>query len=163
MLNHYISSKLDMNSSLCSLSDFFFADLAPLYCCCNSALQNDTDGLLICTLISKNQSLEKSRYISNPRKILGSANLDIFSSFAPGFFSSLWYKPSFFQDGDLGFEIDFDFSKPWFSEIRMQIKRPIVSLHLRLRGKQQFKFYSNYPLGPCKSSFVIIAIFQVQF
>ena len=85
------------------------------------------------------------------------------------------YKPSFFsgwrpgtksrfaEQKILGFETDFDFSRPWFSEIRGQIKRPRVSLHLRLRGKQQFKFYSNYPLGPCKSSFVIIAIFQVQF
>jgi hypothetical protein len=72
---------------------------------------------------------------------------------------SRFAKPKIF----LGYEIDFDFSRPRFSEIRVQIKRPRVSQHLRLRGKQQFKFYSNYPLGPCKSSFVIIAIFQVQF
>jgi hypothetical protein len=35
--------------------------------------------LLICTLISGNQILEKSRSVSNLRKISGSANLDFFS------------------------------------------------------------------------------------
>ena len=35
--------------------------------------------LLICTLISENQGSEKSRSILNPRKILGSSNLDLFS------------------------------------------------------------------------------------
>ena len=35
-------------------------------------------NLLICTLISKNQGLEKSGSISNHRKFLGSANLDFF-------------------------------------------------------------------------------------
>ena len=49
-------------------------------------------GLLICTLISENQGLEKSRSFSNPRKISGSINLDFFQ---------IWYKPSFFQVGDL--------------------------------------------------------------
>ena len=42
-------------------------------------LSSITYGLLICTLIYENQGLEKSRSISNPRKISGSANLDIFS------------------------------------------------------------------------------------
>ena len=48
-------------------------------------LQNETDkdiptiGLLICTLISENQGLEKLRSVSNPRKISGPANLDFFS------------------------------------------------------------------------------------
>jgi hypothetical protein len=46
-------------------------------------------GHLICTLIYENQGLEKSRSISNPRKISGSANLDFFSGLAPGFFSVL--------------------------------------------------------------------------
>ena len=48
-----------------------------------------TIGLLICTLISENQGLEKSRSASNLRKILGPANLDFFFSLSPGFFSDL--------------------------------------------------------------------------
>ena len=35
-------------------------------------------GLLICTLISENQGLEKSSSASNLRKISGPANLDFF-------------------------------------------------------------------------------------
>ena len=35
-----------------------------------------TSGLLICTLIFENQGLEKSRSVSNLRKISGPANLD---------------------------------------------------------------------------------------
>ena len=35
-------------------------------------------GLLICTLISENQGLEKSRSASNPRKISGPAHLNLF-------------------------------------------------------------------------------------
>ena len=50
-------------------------------------------GLLICTLISENQGLEKLRSVSNLRKISGPAHLD--------FFSGLWYKSSFFLGGDL--------------------------------------------------------------
>ena len=40
-------------------------------------------GLLICTLISENQGLEKSRSVSNIRKISGPANLDFFSRSPP--------------------------------------------------------------------------------
>ena len=40
-------------------------------------------GLLICTLISENQGLEKSRPVSNLRKISGPANLDFFSRSPP--------------------------------------------------------------------------------
>jgi hypothetical protein len=36
------------------------------------------NGFLICTLISENQGLEKSRSPSNLRKISGPANLDFF-------------------------------------------------------------------------------------
>ena len=35
-------------------------------------------GLLMCTLISENQGLEKLRSVSNLRKISGPANLDFF-------------------------------------------------------------------------------------
>ena len=38
-----------------------------------------TVGLLICTLISENQNLEKSKSVSNLGKISGPANLDFFS------------------------------------------------------------------------------------
>ena len=62
---------------------------------------------------------------------------------------SRFAKPKIF----LGFEIYFDFSRPWFSEIRVQIIRPRVSLHLRLRGKQQFKFYIQIaPQGHVKKT-----------
>ena len=67
-------------------------------------ISDNSHSLLICTLISENQGLEKSRSVSNPRNNSGSA---------------------FFQDGDLekksrfaepeiflGFEIDLDFSRP---------------------------------------------------
>jgi hypothetical protein len=40
-------------------------------------------ALLICTLISENQGLEKSRSISNPRKFSGPANHDFFSGLHP--------------------------------------------------------------------------------
>ena len=50
-------------------------------------------GLLICTLISENQSLEKSRSVSNPRKISGSANLHFFSGLHSEKKLSLYYKP----------------------------------------------------------------------
>ena len=76
-------------------------------------------------MISENQGLEKSRSDSNLRKISGPANLDFFFSLSPGFFSGLWYKPSFFLGGDLEkksrfagpeiflrFEADLDFSRP---------------------------------------------------
>ena len=40
-------------------------------------------GLLICTLISENKGLEKSRSVSNLRKISGPANLDFISRSPP--------------------------------------------------------------------------------
>ena len=41
-------------------------------------IQYTIDSLLICTLITENQGLEKSRSASNLRKISGPANLDFF-------------------------------------------------------------------------------------
>ena len=41
-------------------------------------LTKELVSLLICTLISENQGLEKSRSASNLRKISGPANLDFF-------------------------------------------------------------------------------------
>ena len=80
-----------------------------------------TCGLLICTLISENQGLVKSRSISNSRKISGSANLHFFSGFHPEKKLGLYYqhgknpgaKPEKNQGFQnlifLGFEIDLDF------------------------------------------------------
>ena len=42
---------------------------------------NKIFGLLICTLISENQGLEKSRSVSNLGKISAPANLDFFLGF----------------------------------------------------------------------------------
>ena len=51
-----------------------------------------TFGLLICTLISENQGLEKLRSDSNLRKILGPANLDFFLGFHLKKKLGLYYK-----------------------------------------------------------------------
>ena len=106
-------------------------------------------GHLICTLIYENQGFEKLRSISNLRKISGAADLifffsspEFFFSLSPEFFSDLWYKseknlvdklkknsgllkkkiryvgPEFL----LRFETDLNFSRPWFSEMKVQIK-----------------------------------------
>ena len=53
-------------------------------------------GLLIYSLISENQGLEKLRSVSNLRKISDPAHLDFFSVCHLDFFSDLWYKSSFF-------------------------------------------------------------------
>ena len=80
-------------------------------------------------MISENQGLERSRSTSSRWKISGPANLD--------FFSGLWKKSWVYTinlkkriaepDIFLGFEIELDLSRPWFSEIRVQIIRPIVT------------------------------------
>jgi hypothetical protein len=56
-------------------------------------LSQNLFGLLICTFIFENQGLEKSRSISNPRKISGSANPDFFSGLHPEKKLGLYYKP----------------------------------------------------------------------
>ena len=58
-------------------------------------------GLLICTLISENQGLEKSRSASNLRKISGPANLDFFSVCHLDFFQIYSINLVFFLGGDL--------------------------------------------------------------
>ena len=50
-------------------------------------------GLLICTLISENQGLEKSRSASNLRKISGPANLDFFLGLHLEKKLDLYHKP----------------------------------------------------------------------
>ena len=54
---------------------------------------SDLLGLLICTLISENQGLEKSRSDSNLRKISGPANLDFFSRSPPSKKLDLYHTP----------------------------------------------------------------------
>ena len=107
---------------------------------------------LFCTLISENQGLDKSRSVSNHRKIsvpvhlnFFSVHLNFFSVCHLNFFQiytinlkkSRWQTekklrctekkfrcagPEFF----LRFETDLNFSRPWFSEIKVQIKWPTV-------------------------------------
>ena len=61
----------------------------------NQGLEKSS-GHLICILISENQGLEKLRSVSNLRKISGPAHLDFFSVCHLDYFSGLWYKSSFF-------------------------------------------------------------------
>ena len=64
-----------------------------MYCKCgvNSDFQF-TLGLLICTLISENQVLEKLRSVSNLRKISGPGNLDFFLGLSLEKKLGLYYK-----------------------------------------------------------------------
>ena len=82
-------------------------------------------GLLICTLISENQGLEKLRSVSNLRKISGPAHLDFFSVCHLYFFQVYGINLAFFSrwrprkksrfagpEIFLRFEADLDFSRP---------------------------------------------------
>ena len=82
-------------------------------------------GLLICTLMSENLGLEKSRFVSNLIKISGPGNLDYFFLGLPLEKSQFcfinlkkihlrnWKKPRFAgPDIFLWFEADLDFSRP---------------------------------------------------
>ena len=109
-------------------------------------------GHLICTLISENQWLESLRSASNLRKISGPAHL-IFFSVDLSFFSvchlnffqiytinlkkSRWQTEKKLRCTEkkfrcagpeifLRFKTDLNFSRPWFSEIKVQNKRPTV-------------------------------------
>ena len=96
-------------------------------------------GLLICTLIPENQGLEKLRSaFQTLEKFQVLHTLIFFFSLSPWFFSGLWYESSFFSrwrprkksrfagtENFLRFEADLDFSRAWFSEIKVQIKRPM--------------------------------------
>ena len=105
----------------------------------------------MCTLISENQDLEKSRSASNLRKISGPANLDFFLGLHLKKKLSLYYKSEKnlvdklkkkFRSAEkkfrcagpeifLRFETDLNFSRPLFSEIKVQIKRPFVYFALQ--------------------------------
>ena len=71
--SHYLSRKQVFRPSL------IFLCYNSLACCKEMANFVHLGGLLICTMISKNQGLKKSRSISNSRKISDSINLDFFS------------------------------------------------------------------------------------
>ena len=83
-----------------------------------------TCSLLICTLNSEIQGLEKSRSISNLGKISGPAQLEFFSVCHLDFFQIyVWYKSSFFSTWRLDWKkIQFCrtwnpfkvYSRPWF-------------------------------------------------
>ena len=64
---------------------------------CDVIKQITFNGLLICTLISENQGLEKSRSTSNLRKISCPANLDFFSRSPPRKKLDLYHKPEKIQ------------------------------------------------------------------
>ena len=70
-------------------------------------------AFLICTLISENQGLEKSRSASNLRKFSGPANLDFFSVSHLDFFQVYSMNLAFFLGGDLGKNPGLNFSKVW--------------------------------------------------
>ena len=102
-------------------------------------------GHLICTLISENQGLEKLRSISNLRKISGPAHMNFFSVdlsyFSVCHLNSFqiytinikkiqvtnWKKIKVYwkkirsagTEIFLRFEVDLNFSRPWFSEIKV--------------------------------------------
>ena len=96
---------------------------------------------LFCTLISENQGLEKLRSILNLRKISGPAHLNFFQ-FVTWFFFQIytinlkktqvtnWKKTQVYWEKIqfagteifLRFETDLNFTRPWFSEIKVQIK-----------------------------------------
>ena len=60
--------------------------------CVAPAWNSTSVGLLICTLISENPGLKKSRSVSNLRKISGFANLDFFQGLHLRKKLGLYYK-----------------------------------------------------------------------
>ena len=121
-----------------------FPTLTPTKYFLDPQLQDIGDHLF-CTLISENQGLEKLRSVLNLKKISVPVHLiffsrpdpDFFFSLSAGFFSDLYHKPEKFP-GDklkkklrfagpeifLRFETDLNLSRPWFSEIKVQMKWP---------------------------------------
>jgi hypothetical protein len=88
---------------------------------------------LICTMISENQGREKLRSVSNLRKISGNAHMDFFSVCHLDFFQVYGINLAFFSwrhrkkiQVSRTWNFSKDWSRPWFSEIKVQIKRPHV-------------------------------------
>ena len=135
-------------------------------------------GLLICTLISENQGLKKSRSVSNLRKFLGPANLDIFFLVCHlDFFSDLQYKTSFFSrwrprknsrfagpEIFLRFEKDLDFHKSFCrlkGRITMRVQKVVTPLCKRrtpTKRKSRLDFLQSQ-----LSQYFRITIFQRCF
>ena len=92
--------------------------------------QGQPFGLLICALISENQGLEKAWSVSNLRKISGPVHLYLFLVYHLDFFQVYGINLASFLEKSkfagheifLRFETDFNYSRPWFSEIKVQIK-----------------------------------------
>ena len=108
-------------------------NIQSLFYIINEITEGLSNGLLICTLISENLGLEKSRFVSNLRKICGPAHLDFFSVCHLDFFQVYGIKLAFFSRWRprKKFQVcrTWNFSKVWskqFSEIKVQIKRPEV-------------------------------------
>jgi hypothetical protein len=93
-------------------------------------------------LISENQGLEKSGSASDHWKISGTGKLEFFLGLHLEKKLDLYHKPEK-NPGDklkkrcagpeifLRFETDLNFSRPLFSEIKVQIKRPFVYFALQ--------------------------------
>ena len=122
-----------------------------------------TYGHLFCTFISENQGLEKLRSTSNLRKISGPAHLKFFSvdlrffsvchlNFFHVYGINLkkklrWQTEKKLRSTEkkfscagpeifLRFETDLNFSRPWFSEIKVQIKWPLHRSKQFVTGSQ---------------------------
>ena len=114
---------------------------------CEYVSSKATLSHLFCTLISENQGLDKSRSVSNLIKISVPVHLIFFSVCHLNFFQvygtnlkkiqlTNWKKfrstekkfryagPEIF----LRFDTDLNFSQPWLSERKVQIKWPFVTL-----------------------------------
>ena len=72
---HTVKSKRKISQNFVAFSEYMNFNLIFFF---KTSSSFSNKRLLICTLIFENQGLEKSRPISNPRKISGSANLDFF-------------------------------------------------------------------------------------
>ena len=96
---------------------------------------NEILGLLICTVISENQVLEKSISASNLRKFSGPANLDFYTLNLKKIQVTNWKKIQVCRT--------WNFSKVWnrhwFSEIKVQIKRPPVKIPIWYKNTVKIK------------------------
>ena len=134
-------------------------------------------GHLFCTLISENQGLEKLRSASNLRKTR-SCTPGFFFCLSPDFFLCLWYKSEkksrwqteknsgllkkkFMCAGPeifLRFEADLNFSRPWFSEIKVQNKWPIYS-SLKLHNRDRVIKCRHLSMSPSSPSLLVFQKF----
>ena len=127
-------------------------------------------GLLICTLISENEGLEKLRSASNLRKFSVPARLNFFSFCHLNFFQiytinlkkSRWQTEKKLRCTEkkfrcagpeifLRFETDLNFSRPWFSEIKVQIKWPTLIFAMSCAFRPEtFVHINKWPQTLCR-------------